>query len=39
MLSYLAVNSQEIVHPGPLCEGGCRQTTINDRKGTRMDIR
>ena len=35
---HLAVSFQEIVHSEPLCEGGCRQTTIPNRKGPRMDI-
>src|SRR5689334_15502775 len=34
----LAVVSQEIVHPRPLCEGGCRQTTTCSTEGSRMDV-
>src|SRR5882762_10657285 len=36
--SPLAVVSQQIVHPRPLCEGGCRQTTTCPREGSRMDV-
>jgi transposase-like protein len=32
------VVSQQIVHPEHLCEGGCRQTTINAKETSRMDI-
>src|SRR5207244_2265039 len=34
----LAVVSQEIVHPGRLCEGGCLPTTINAKEAPRMDV-
>src|SRR5882672_12009249 len=34
----LAVVSQQIVHPRPLCEGGCRPTTTCPPEGSRMDI-
>src|SRR5262249_13778474 len=34
----LALVSQQIVHPRPLCEGGCRQTTTCSTEGSRMDV-
>src|SRR5215472_6530550 len=34
----LAVKSQEFVHPGHLCEGGCRQTTTNAKEAPRMNV-
>src|SRR5262249_23109889 len=35
---HLALVSQQIVHPRPLCEGGCRQTTTCSTEGSRMDV-
>jgi len=32
------VKSQEFVHPGHLCEGGCRQTTTNAKEAPRMNV-
>ena len=36
--TYDGVVSQEIVHPGPLCEGGCRQTVTRAKEGPRMNM-
>src|SRR5262249_55289700 len=34
----LDVVSQHIVHPRPLCEGGCRQMTTGSTEGSRMEV-
>src|SRR5262245_54711377 len=34
----LGVKSQEVVRPGPLCEGGCRQTTTDAKEEPRMNV-
>jgi hypothetical protein len=36
--SDLGVKSQEVVHPGRLCEGGCRQTTTDAKEEPRMNV-